>query len=107
MSSTELHQMSKDVASDWIVAYLADCLKIEPSRIEAHVVLSEYGLDSMQAVMMSGDISELTGREVPPNILYEYPTVDQLAAYMEKLSGTDLKSLYAEAENWKFDVRNL
>lgn len=77
--------MDQKQAQAWLLALLSKNLKIDPKGIQPDVMLSEYGMDSMQAVMLSGEISELTGQEVPPNILYERPTVHELAAYMEEL----------------------
>lgn len=90
MRSTQA-PIGKDAASNWIIAYLSSHLMIDRSSIEMNVILTEYGLDSIQAVIMSDEIGELIQREVSPTILYEYPTVDLLAAFMVKMSGVDIE----------------
>ncbi|MFL6623506.1 MAG: acyl carrier protein [Sulfurifustaceae bacterium] len=77
--------ITAEVAADWIVNYLAKRLNVAPSSIKREVVFSEYGVDSMLAVVMSGDIANWTGEEVLPNVLYEYPTVKALAEHIASL----------------------
>lgn len=86
----------------WILDDLVSRLKLERHRIDTGVPLNQYGLDSMQAVMMSGDIGEWIGVEVPPNALYEHPTVDRLARYILSLAtpGTPCESGRAVPEQF-------
>ncbi|MEU0948028.1 beta-ketoacyl synthase N-terminal-like domain-containing protein [Streptomyces canus] len=44
--------------------------------------LADLGMSSRDAVALSGDLSRLTGRELPPTLLWEAPTGEDLAAHL-------------------------
>ncbi|MGW3103334.1 acyltransferase domain-containing protein [Streptomyces sp. NPDC001100] len=50
--------------------------------------LAELGMSSRDAVVLAGELSLLTGHELPATLLWEAPTVDALVA---RLCGTDLR----------------
>lgn len=44
--------------------------------------LADLGMSSRDAVVLAGDLSRLTGRELPPTLLWEAPTGEALAAHL-------------------------
>ncbi|MFE3034837.1 beta-ketoacyl synthase N-terminal-like domain-containing protein [Streptomyces canus] len=44
--------------------------------------LADLGMSSRDAVALAGDLSRLTGRELPPTLLWEAPTGEALAAHL-------------------------
>ncbi|TBU96224.1 acyl carrier protein [Phytopseudomonas dryadis] len=53
--------------------------------------LSEYGLDSIVALTLVGDLEDELGVALEPTLVWDYPTVDALAHYLAELqmpSGT-------------------
>ncbi|MGX9885564.1 acyltransferase domain-containing protein [Streptomyces sp. NPDC002276] len=50
--------------------------------------LAELGLSSREAVVLAGELSLLTGHDLPATLLWEAPTVDALVA---RVCGTDLR----------------
>ncbi|MEL6606584.1 MAG: acyl carrier protein, partial [Cyanobacteria bacterium J06614_10] len=40
------------------------------------------GLDSSAAIGLTGDLEDWLGQSVDPTLLYDYPTVDALVAYL-------------------------
>jgi len=67
---------------DWIVAYLADLLEIEPEDVDVTIPFDRYGLDSSAAVVLTGDLENWLGIEVEPTLLYDYPTVEALVEHL-------------------------
>lgn len=67
---------------DWIVAYLADLLEIEPDDVDVTISFDRYGLDSSAAVGMTGDLETWLGRELDPTLLYDYPTVEAMVRHI-------------------------
>lgn len=67
---------------DWIVAYLADLLEIEPDEVDVTISFDRYGLDSSAAVGMTGDLETWLGKELDPTLLYDYPTVEALVQHI-------------------------
>ncbi|MEL6853899.1 MAG: acyl carrier protein [Cyanobacteria bacterium J06607_13] len=66
----------------WIVSYLADLLEISADELETDVPFDTYGLDSSAAIGLTGDLEDWLGQSVDPTLLYDYPTVDALVAYL-------------------------
>ena len=64
---------------DWIVSYLADLMEVEPDEVDVTLPFEQYGLDSAEAVELSGDLEDWLGRNLNPTLLYNYPTVEALA----------------------------
>lgn len=67
---------------EWIVAYLVALLEVSGDEIETDVPFDTYGLDSSAAIGLTGDLEDWLGREVDPTLLYDYPTVEALAAHL-------------------------
>ena len=63
----------------WIVNYLADLMEVDPDEVDVTLPFEQYGLDSAEAVELSGDLEDWLGRNLNPTLLYNYPTVEALA----------------------------
>ncbi len=72
----------------WLVARIAERLGISTQEIDIQQPLVEYGLSSLAAVGISGELQELLGRSLSPTLLYDYSTIESLALY---LGGVDAK----------------
>ncbi len=64
---------------DWLVSYLADLLEVEPEEVDINTTFARYGLDSSAAVVIAGDLEDFLGIELEPTLLYDYPTITELA----------------------------
>ncbi|MGA5042268.1 SDR family NAD(P)-dependent oxidoreductase [Streptomyces capoamus] len=81
----------REKARQYVAGRLAAVLKLAPERLDAAVPLSEYGTDSVKAV----EVTLLLERDfgpLPRTLLFEYPTVGELA---EHLLGTARERLTA------------
>jgi acyl carrier protein len=71
---------------DAILAKLAQALAkqvgLTPEEIDVTVAFTRYGLDSVQAAQLSGDMEEWLGRSLLPSLMYDYPTAESLARYL-------------------------
>lgn len=68
----------------WLVQWLAKQLKVDPSQINTAKRFDEYGLDSRVAVQVSGELEKIVERRLSPALLFEYPTIDELAQALAK-----------------------
>jgi acyl carrier protein len=66
----------------WLLSYLAVLLQLPETEISREDPLAMYGLDSSAAVGMAGDLSSWLALKLEADLLYHYPTVDRLAAYL-------------------------
>ena len=54
----------------------------EPTAIESDRPFSEQGLDSLMATELAAKLSTALGIRLPGTLVYNYPTLDALAAYL-------------------------
>jgi myxalamid-type polyketide synthase MxaE and MxaD len=66
----------------WLVSKLSERLGIEPSEIDIREPLASYGLGSTEAVSLAGELAEWVGQQLPPALVYEYPTIEALARHL-------------------------
>ena len=67
------------------ISALTDILE---SNIKTTIPLADYGLDSLQAVSLSGEIEEWLGIPLEPTIVWDYPTIEELSKHLlEQVEG--------------------
>ncbi len=71
----------------WLVAKIAENLEIDPGEIDTHEPFVSFGLDSAQAVGLAGDLEEWLGRKLSPTLVWDYPTIESLAAFLAEEDG--------------------
>jgi phthiocerol/phenolphthiocerol synthesis type-I polyketide synthase C len=67
---------------DWLSTWLARKLKIAREDIGLETPFSEYGLDSLGAIEIAGELAQWLGRDLPETLLYEHTTITQLADHL-------------------------
>ncbi|GAC1671278.1 MAG: hypothetical protein PVS3B1_10540 [Ktedonobacteraceae bacterium] len=85
--SATARSLSAATIQDWLVAHVAQALKINAKRIDVRAPFAQYGMDSAQAVSLSADLEDWLGSSIAPTVVYDYPTIEALAHY---LSGEEL-----------------
>ena len=66
----------------WLVERLAACLSIDPNDIDPDAPFDSYGLDSAEAVGLSGELEDWLQQRVSPTLLYDYPTIAALSEHL-------------------------
>lgn len=66
----------------WLTDRVADYLECSAERIDRSVPLGEYGLDSVLALAVAGEIEDHLDITLDPTVLWDYPTIDALALYL-------------------------
>ncbi|MGF1495533.1 MAG: alpha/beta fold hydrolase [Elainellaceae cyanobacterium] len=66
----------------WLVTTLAERLNAPPETIDIHEPFARYGLDSVAAVQLSGQLEDWLGRSLSPTLAYDYPTIAALSAFL-------------------------
>ncbi|MEY9870874.1 acyl carrier protein [Streptacidiphilus sp. MAP12-33] len=73
----------------WITERVALYLERDPAAISLSVPLATYGLDSVVALSLCGDIEEEYGVELEPTVAWDYPTVEALADHLgDQIAGS-------------------
>ncbi len=76
----------------WLVNQLAEQLSLDPSAISVDEPLTRYGLDSIDAVTMVGDLEDWLNEELPSTLFWDHPTIAKSAQFLD--------------ENYEFSLEN-
>ena len=68
----------------WLIDKLAEVLEIEPNQIDVGQDFEEYGLESAEAINLSGDLEDYLSCRLPPTLLWDYQNIETLAQYLAK-----------------------
>ncbi|BBY15892.1 hypothetical protein MLIT_14840 [Mycolicibacterium litorale] len=66
----------------WLVDYLVTNVGCSPDEIDVDRSMHDLGVGSADAVVLSGELSELLGRSVSPVEFWQYPSIRALAAFL-------------------------
>lgn len=67
---------------DWLVSHLAELLNMDSNEIDVRIPFERYGLDSLAAVSLTGDLQQWLECEIDPTLLYDYPTIKALVQHL-------------------------
>jgi myxalamid-type polyketide synthase MxaD len=87
-----------EVIQAWLVSKLSKRLGIAPDEMDVREPLASYGLGSTEAVSVAGELAEWLKRKLSPALVYEYPTIESLARYLEG-SGAAIETKTRIAQN--------
>ena len=66
----------------WFCEKIAERLGIAAADVDVRGPFVDYGLGSMDAAMLMGDLEDWLGVELPVTLLWEYPSIAQLSQYL-------------------------
>ncbi len=67
---------------NWLVDYLVTNIGCSPEDVDVNASMNDLGVGSRDAVVLSGELSELLGRTVSPVEFWQHPTIDSLARFL-------------------------
>ena len=67
---------------NWLVDYLVTNIGCNPDEVDVEASMNDLGVGSRDAVVLSGELSELLGRTVSPVEFWQHPTIDSLAKFL-------------------------
>lgn len=74
-----------------ITGMLSRELRMDAANISPEVPLTQYGIDSIAALTIAGELEDQLGIELPSTLLWDCQTVNDLADYLgTELSGRQL-----------------
>ncbi|MGE2835896.1 acyltransferase domain-containing protein [Mycobacterium sp. SMC-4] len=66
----------------WLVDYLVTNIGCSPDEIDFDAPLSDLAVGSSDAVVLTGELSEMLGRTISPVEFWQYPTINSLAKFL-------------------------
>ncbi|MET0896297.1 MAG: type I polyketide synthase [Mycobacterium sp.] len=74
---------------NWLVDYLVTTIGCSPDAVDIHASMNDLGVGSRDAVVLSGELSELLERTVSPLEFWQHPTIDSLARFLTGAESDD------------------
>jgi acyl carrier protein len=81
-SSSLTKAVSAEAIQSWILEWLAREMQIPVQDLDPAKSFESFGMTSLLAVTMTGDMEDWLGREVDPAIMYDHPTAASLAGVL-------------------------
>jgi acyl carrier protein len=72
----------------WCIAYLREIFGRTAGDVRVDMKFSRFGMDSAMAVEFALALEEWLQIEIPAEVVYEYPTVSELAGYLAERSNS-------------------
>jgi amino acid adenylation domain-containing protein len=66
----------------WLVNHLASRLGVTTGSINTQKPFAEFGIGSVQAVGLAGELQDWLGKPLSPTLAYEFPTIEVLAKHL-------------------------
>lgn len=66
----------------WLLERLQARLGAGSETVDSHMPFSYYGLTSIDAVVLAGELQDWLGQPVSPALTWEYPTVSAVSRYL-------------------------
>lgn len=76
---------SVETIQEWLVSKLVEQFNIDHDSLDINIPLTKYGLDSIVAFTVVGELEEWLEVELPATLLWDYPTITEIAEYIAKL----------------------
>jgi len=84
LNSNHVAQLSQQQLTTWLVNKVIAIAKIEAHEIDINEQFINYGLNSVDAVTLSGELEDFIGYEIPASIMYEFSTINELAQHLSR-----------------------
>jgi 8-amino-7-oxononanoate synthase len=76
--------LSQETIEGWLIDKLAEVLEIEPHKIDLQKNFTDYGLDSVEAINLSGELESFLDSRLSPTLLWDYQNIEDLAQYLSE-----------------------
>jgi len=73
---------------NWLMAAFATALKTTVEEVDPTAPFVNFGLDSIAAVELSADLGDWLGERVSPTVIWDYPSIEELARHLSARGGT-------------------
>ncbi|WP_051317073.1 type I polyketide synthase [Ectobacillus panaciterrae] len=91
--------VTEDAIRDWLISEISTRLEILKEEIDLEEPFVNFGLDSAEAVVLSGDLSEWLDQKLSPTIVWDYPTIESLSRYLVENSHKQFTNAFSAASS--------
>jgi phthiocerol/phenolphthiocerol synthesis type-I polyketide synthase C len=80
----------------WLIARTSALMSVDALLLYPGEPFARYGIDSVQAVGLAGDLEHWLGRRLSPTLLFEYPTIEKLARHLGQTETSSYRKVNVE-----------
>lgn len=73
---------TEDEIQNWLMEHVADNTDIAATDIDITKPFSYFGMSSVLAIALSGELERWLNRKLSPTLTWDYPTIEMLAAHL-------------------------
>ncbi len=73
----------------WVIERVAEYCRCNPVEIDPNENFTHYGIDSVQALALVGDIEDRLGHPIVTTAIWDHPNVNELVDFVQSLSAVD------------------
>ncbi len=73
---------SPEAIQQWLVAQIAASCDVADEEIDVRDPLTSFGLESLTLFTLAGDLASWLDRDIPATVLWEYPTIEEVAGHL-------------------------
>lgn len=85
---SNIRKVTEEEISDWFTEKLSEELSIPHHDIDIEKSFTEFGLDSMAAICIAGELEDWIGVTISATLLWDYPTIRVLSRYLVDQTAT-------------------
>jgi acyl carrier protein len=78
---------------EWLTLRLSEAIGVDPAQIDPRLPFATFGLSSLAAYTLTGELAEWIGRDLPATLLWEYPTISTLSEHLAEEMGGEARDL--------------
>ena len=68
----------------WLQERIGEELGVDGESVDPTKPFTKHGLDSIAGFMLACDLADWLGRDLPASLLWDYPTIAELAQHLGK-----------------------
>ncbi len=85
---SEIDLQSTPHVQSWVTQWMVDELNLDPDVIDIDRAFLSYGMDSMRAMMLVGDLESGIGIRLSPTLAWDYPSIRALAQHIVEIAAS-------------------
>jgi acyl carrier protein len=86
--SGPVEDVTQQAVQDWLARLVADLLMV-PGMVPVDCSIDELDIDSVDALLITGELERWLGRELDPSVMRDHPTLRALSAHLARMYQTD------------------
>jgi acyl carrier protein len=73
---------SRQQIVDWCIRFISETFDLPAEEVYLDAEFQSFGFDSTALVGFAAELEEWLGMELPPSVLFEHPSIGQLASHL-------------------------